>query len=130
MALFSKTRKRGVSKLKFNAGKRDLLSTSFETFERNIRDELNRILGKGGFDAARDVAGITVNRWPHGYAYTHDPETDQIAWLPSTWAKDMRHWEHARTPFGNIGIAGTDAASNAMTESAIEQAWRAVDEIN
>lgn len=114
----------------FNAGKRDLLSTSFETFERNIRDELNRILGKGGFDAARDVAGITVNRWPHGYAYTHDPETDQIAWLPSTWAKDMRHWERARTPFGNIGIAGTDAASNAMTESAIEQAWRAVDEIS
>ncbi|MGI9262805.1 MAG: NAD(P)-binding protein [Woeseiaceae bacterium] len=114
----------------FNAGKRDLLETSFETFERNIRDELNRILGEGGFDSARDVAGITVNRWPHGYAYTHDPATDQIAWLPSTWPPEIRHWEHASVPFGNIGVAGTDASSNAMTESAIEQAWRAIDEIS
>ncbi len=113
----------------FAAGKRDLLETPFETFERNIRDELNRILGGGGFDAARDIAGITVNRWPHGYAYTHDPETDQIAWRPSTWPTKMRHWERARSSFGNIGIASTDAASNAMTESAIEQAWRAVNDI-
>lgn len=113
----------------FNAGKRDLLATSFETFERNIRDELNRILDDGGFDSARDIAGITVNRWPHGYAYTHDPETDQIAWLPETWPKEKRHWERASVPFGNIGIAGTDAASNAMTESAIEQAWRAIGDL-
>jgi spermidine dehydrogenase len=113
----------------FNAGKRDLLATSFETFERNIRDELNRILGDGGFDAARDIAGITVNRWPHGYAYTHDPDTDQVAWLPDTWPSRMRHWERGRRPFGRIGFAGTDASSNAMTESAIEQAWRAVSEI-
>ena len=113
----------------FAAGKRDLLETSFETFERNIRNELNRMLGGGGFDAARDIAGITVNRWPHGYAYTHDPETDQIAWRPNTWPTKMRHWERARSRFGNIGIASTDAASNAMTESAIEQAWRAVNDI-
>jgi len=114
----------------FNAGKRDLLATSFVTFERNIRDELNRILGDGDFDSARDIAGITVNRWPHGYAYTHDPETDQIAWAPSTWPPEMRHWERASVPFGNIGIAGTDAASNAMTEAAIEEAWRAVGDIS
>jgi len=113
----------------FTAGKRDLLETSFETFERNIRDELNRMLGDGSFDAARDIAGITVNRWPHGYAYTHDPATDQIAWRPDTWPREMRHWERASVRFGNIGIASTDAASNAMTESAIEQAWRAVNDI-
>lgn len=113
----------------FNAGKRDLLATSFETFERNVRDELNRVLGDGGFDAARDIAGITVNRWPHGYAYTHDPDTDQVAWQPDTWPPEMRHWEHGRRPFGRIRFAGTDTSSNAMTESAIEQAWRAVSEI-
>jgi spermidine dehydrogenase len=117
------------AKAQFQAGKRDLLQTPFETFERNTRDELNRILGDGGFDAARDIAGITVNRWPHGYAYTHDPETDSIAWEPDLWPERKRYWKHASRPFGNIRIAGTDAASNAMTEAAIEQAYRAIEEI-
>jgi spermidine dehydrogenase len=113
----------------FKAGKRDLLETSFQTFERKIRDQLNRILAPGGFDAARDVAAITVNRWPHGYAYTHDPESDRIAFEPDTWPVEKRHWETGSRSFGNISIAGTDAASNAMTESAIEEAYRAVGEL-
>jgi spermidine dehydrogenase len=113
----------------FAAGMRDLLATSFETFERSIRDQLARILGPGGFDAARDIAAITVNRWPHGYAYGYDPESDKIAFEPDTWPEGKRHWETGSQPFGNIGVAGTDAASNAMTESAIEQAHRAVNEI-
>jgi spermidine dehydrogenase len=113
----------------FNAGKRDLLATSFETFERNIRDQLQRLLSPGGFDAARDIAGITVNRWPHGYAYGHDPETGQIAFEPGSWPAEKRVWEIGSKAFGNIRIAGTDAASNAMTESAIEEAYRAVSEI-
>ena len=117
------------ARAQFQAGKRDLLETPFAAFERHARDELNRILGDGGFDAARDIAGITVNRWPHGYAYTHDPETDSIAWEPDLWPVEKRYWQHASRPFGNIRIAGTDAASNAMTEAAIEQAFRAIEEI-
>jgi spermidine dehydrogenase len=113
----------------FNASKRELLTTSFDTFERNIREQLNRMLGEGGFDAARDIAGITVNRWPHGYAYGYDPETDQIAFTPSTWPAEQKHWLKARKHFGNISIAGTDAAANAMTESAIEEAHRAVNDL-
>jgi len=113
----------------FTAGKRDLLATSFETFERNIRDQLSRILAPGGFDAARDIAAITVNRWPHGYAYGYDPETDRIAFEPDSWPEEKRHWVTGSRPFGNISIASTDAASNAMTESAIEEAYRAVNEL-
>jgi len=113
----------------FNAGKRDLLATSFETFERNIRDQLSRVLGPGGFDSARDIAGITVNRWPHGYAYGHDPETDQIAFQPDNWPVEKRHWVNSSRPFGNIAIASTDAASNAMTESAIREAHRAISDL-
>jgi len=113
----------------FAAGKRDLLATSFETFERNIRKQLNSLLGPGGFDAAIDIAAITVNRWPHGYAYGFDPETDSVAFEPNTWPENKRNWEIGSRPFGNIGIAGTDAASNAMTESAIEEAHRAVSEL-
>jgi len=113
----------------FTAGKRDLLATSFETFERNIRDQLSRILAPGGFDAARDIAAITVNRWPHGYAYGYDPESDRIAFEPDSWPEKKRHWVTGSRPFGNISIASTDAASNAMTESAIEEAYRAVNEL-
>ena len=54
----------------------DLLTTPFSTFERNIRDQLARILGGGGFDPARDIDAITVNRWPHGYAYEYNPLWD------------------------------------------------------
>lgn len=113
----------------FAAGKRDLLATPFETFERNIRDQLGRMLGKGGFDPARDIAAITVNRWPHGYAYGYDPVTDRVAFAPSQWPEEKRSWVTGRRQFGNISIAATDAASNAMTESAIEEAYRAVEEL-
>ena len=114
----------------FAAGQRDLLVTAFETFERETRDLLNRMLGEGGFDAARDVAAITVNRWPHGYAYAYDAKTDRVAFEPSQWPEDQRHWRSASRPFGNISIAATDAASNAMTEAAIEEAHRAVSELS
>jgi spermidine dehydrogenase len=113
----------------FAASKRELLATSFETFERNIRDQLGRLLSDGGFDPARDIAGITVNRWPHGYAYGYDPETDQVAFEPSQWPVEKRHWRKASKRFGNISVAATDAASNAMTESAIEEAHRAVSDL-
>jgi len=113
----------------FAAGKRELLATSFATFERNIRDQLSRMLGAGGFDPARDIAGITVNRWPHGYAYGYDPETNRVAWEPSQWPMEKQHWRKARRRFGNISMAATDAASNAMTESAIEEAHRAINDL-
>ncbi len=113
----------------FVAGQRNLLATSFETFERKIREQLSRILTPGGFDAARDIAAITVNRWPHGYAYGHDPESDQIAFDPDSWPEEKRYWVIGSRPFGNISIASTDSASDAMTESAIEQAHRAVNDL-
>jgi len=113
----------------FRAGRRDLLEMSFETFERNIRDQLGRMLGPGGFDSARDIAGITVNRWPHGYAYSIDAESGDVAWSPTSWRHEYRPWVDARQRIGNIAIANTDSASNAMTESAIVEAHRAVNEL-
>jgi len=40
-----------------------------------------------------------------------------------------RPWVEARQRIGRIAIANTDAASNAMTESAIEEAHRAEHEL-
>ncbi len=113
----------------FRAGRQTLLETSFETFERNLRDQLGRMLGPGGFDPARDIAGITVNRWPHGYAYSYDAETNDVAWWDIYWQHERRPWVDARQRVGNIAFAAHDAASNAMTESAIEEAYRAVHEL-
>jgi spermidine dehydrogenase len=105
------------------AGHYDLLATSFETFERNIRDQLVRVLGSGGFDPARDIEAITVNRWPHGYAYEYNP-----LWDPD-WPEGKRPCDIARQRFGRITIANSDAAAAAYTDQAIDQSYRAVQEL-
>ena len=110
----------------FRKGRQALLETPFETFERNVRDQLGRMLGAGGFDPAADIAGITVNRWPHGYAYSVHAKSGEVVWWPVAWEREERPWVDARQRVGNIAFAGTDASSNAMTESAIEEAHRAV----
>jgi len=104
-----------------------LLTTTFETFEHNIRDQLGRILSAGGFDPARDIEAITVNRWPHGYAYGHDPETGQVAWMLDELPPERSPWIAARKPFGRIAIANSDAVANAMTEGAFRAAHLAVE---
>ncbi|MGA8441497.1 MAG: FAD/NAD(P)-binding protein [Candidatus Sulfotelmatobacter sp.] len=105
------------------AGHYDLLGTSFETFERNIRDQFVRVLGGGGFDPARDIEAITVNRWPHGYAYEYNP-----LWDPD-WPEGKRPCDIARRTFGRITIANSDAAAAAYTDQAIDQGYRAVREL-
>lgn len=104
-------------------GRYDLLSADFETFERAIRDQLARILSPGGFDPARDIDAITVNRWPHGYAYEYNP-----LWDPD-WPVGERPCDIARQRFGRIAIANSDAAAAAYTDQAIDQAYRAVQEL-
>jgi spermidine dehydrogenase len=105
------------------AGRAELLATPFARFEREIRDQLQRILGPGGFVAARDIAGITVNRWPHGYAYEYNPLFDP------DWEPGRAPHEVGRARFGRITIANSDAGAAAYTDSAIDQAHRAVQEL-
>ena len=113
----------------FKLGKYELLETSFETFERKIRDQLGRMLADGGFDPARDIGAITVNRWPHGYAYGYDPVEDEVAWLPDEWPEEKRTWVVGRQRFGRISIANSDANATAMTEGALGAAHRAAQEV-
>ena len=106
-------------------GRIALYSTTFETYERNIREQLARMLGAGGFDPARDILEITVNRWPHGYAYEYNSLFDQF-WLEG----GEQPCQVARKPFGRIAIANADADAYAYTDCAIDQAYRAVRELN
>ena len=105
------------------AGRAELIQTPFATFERNVRDQLGRMLGAAGFDPARDVDVITVNRWAHGYAYGYNPLFDP------DWAEDEKPWVVGRKPFGRIAIANSDAGASAYTDAAIAQAYRAVKEL-
>jgi spermidine dehydrogenase len=105
-------------------GRMELYNTTFETMERKIRDQLARTLGAGGFDPARDIAAITVNRWPHGYAYEYNSLFDSF-WLEG----GETPCEVARKSYGRIAIANCDAGAYAYTDEAINQAWRAVEEI-
>jgi len=107
-------------------GRTDLLETTFETFERNIRDQVGRTLEGGGFDPARDIEAITVNRWPHGYAYSYNTLDDPIEW--ALFAPDDRPCVIGRRRFGLISIANSDAAASTHTDSAIDEAHRAVRE--
>ena len=106
------------------AGRRELLDTPFATFEKNIRDQLNRMLGPAGFDAARDIEGITVNRWAHGYAFTPNPLFDP------DWKEEEKPWVIGRRRVGRIAIANSDAGASAYTDVAIDQAWRAVGDLH
>jgi len=105
-------------------GRIELFTTTFETMERNIRDQLARTLGAGGFDPARDIAAITVNRWPHGYAYEYNSLFDSF-WLEGGEIP----CEVARKLHGRIAIANSDAGAYAYTDEAINQGYRAVQEI-
>ena len=107
----------------YRAGRYELLSTKFEVIERNIREQLQRMLGGSGFDAARDIEAITVNRWAHGYAYEYDWYSDRD--LPPGPRPNVL----GRVAFGRITIANSDSAARAYTDAAIDEAYRAVQEL-
>jgi spermidine dehydrogenase len=106
----------------YRAGRARLYAMSFADFEREIRDELGRMLGSAGFDFERDVTAITVNRWPHGYAYTPTPLYDDPV-------KQAHTAKLARQRLGRIAIANSDSGWDAYTHVAIDQAHRAVVEL-
>jgi spermidine dehydrogenase len=108
-------------------GRAELLNITFETFERNIREQLMRVLGPSGFDASRDIVAIAVNRWPHGYAFTYSGLHEPLEWVYT--ASESRPCVIARQPFGLISIANSDAGASPHTDTAIWEGHRAVDEI-
>jgi spermidine dehydrogenase len=107
-------------------GRHELLATPFATIERNIRSQLGGMLSEGGFDPARDIEAITVNRWAHGYAYEYNDLEDP--WYPD-WNDERYPHVRGRKQYGRITIANSDAGASSMLESAVEQAYRAIGEL-
>jgi spermidine dehydrogenase len=105
-------------------GRGELLATNFESYERKIRDQLLAILGPGGFDTAKDITGIAVHRWPHGYAYQYNSIADPF-WLQGKEGPCAA----ARKLFGRIAIANSDSGAYAYVDSALDHAHRAIQEL-
>ncbi|MDE2694819.1 MAG: NAD(P)-binding protein, partial [Paracoccaceae bacterium] len=95
----------------YKAGRHVVYSTSFSTYEQQIRDQLQALLGPHGFNHEIDIKAITVNRWPHGYAYEYssldDPE----------WEEGKAPHEIGRAQFGKISIANSDSEAYAYVNA-------------
>ena len=111
-------------KEQFKAGRYELFTTPFDTFERRIRDQLGRMLAAGGFDPAKDIQAIKVNRWPHGYAYEYNSLFE-----PLDRPESERPCVIGRQPLGRITIANSDSDGHAYANIAIDQGYRAMQEI-
>ncbi|MGB5247510.1 MAG: FAD/NAD(P)-binding protein [Woeseia sp.] len=105
------------------AGRARMLGLTFADYERAMRQQLADALSGTAFDPARDIAGITVNRWPHGYAYEYNDLYD-----PPEFNRYKGPHIAARAAFGRVSIAGSDAEAFAYVNGAIDAAWRAVRE--
>ena len=109
------------ARTQFRIGQARLLDMTFADFEAKIRDELDRMLGPGGFSSARDIAAVTVNRWAHGYGYVANSLYDE-----DDYASVL---ERARQKAGRVAIANSDASGDAYAHLAIAEAARAVAEL-
>jgi spermidine dehydrogenase len=109
------------ARTQFRLGRMKLLEMTFADFETQIRDQLDRMLGAGGFSSARDIAAITVNRWSHGYGYVQNSlfDSDDYGAVLAL----------ARKPSGRIAIANSDSGGDAYAHLAIDAAARAVSEL-
>jgi spermidine dehydrogenase len=97
------------ARAQFHVGQAKLLAMTFADFEARIRDQLDRMLGPGGFASERDIAAITVNRWSHGYGYAANSLFD-----PDDY--EDRVLKVARQPFGRVAIANSDAGGDAYAD--------------
>ncbi|MFF0223327.1 NAD(P)-binding protein [Streptomyces sp. NPDC004629] len=114
-----------VCREQHKAGRRQLIRMPFEDFEREIRDSMARSLADHGFDPARDITAITVNRWAHGYAYEYNSLDDPDLFRPES----ERPYVKARRPVGRIAIANSDAQAFGYTHAAFDAAYRAVSDL-
>ncbi len=104
-----------------------LFNMSFADLENSLWDVIQRVVGTqgGDFDPARDVHSVMFNRWNYGYA--HELSSCFDASLYGAWA-DQPHRKGC-VPFGNVAIACSDSEGFAYTHSAINEGFRAVNDL-
>ena len=99
-----------------------LYATPFDSYEQDVRAQLQGILGEHGFNHKTDIKAITINRWSHGYAYEYMSLDDP------KWEEGQAPHEIGRAQFGRISIANSDSEAYAYLDRAIDAGWRAIQE--
>jgi spermidine dehydrogenase len=120
---FSPTARGLPARDQYRAGRARLMQMSYDDFEQDIYSHLDGMLGSYGFDAEREIAAITLNRWSHGYAY----EFEGMG-VPAEYDRNNGPHITGRAQIGRISIANSDSEARAYVDAAIDAADRAVNE--
>ena len=111
----------------YEAGRQRLLEMSLRDLEQALIDVLDRSVNAAGgdFDPERDIDSFMINRWNYGYAYELASPFD-----PSLYGAnaDQPH-VRGRVPFRNIAVANSDSGAFAYAHSAIDEGYRAVNDL-
>lgn len=106
-----------------NQGRVQLLTTPFRDYEHQIRAQLTEMFSASGFDAARDIAGIVLNRWGHAYV------SPQPGFFFGENGNPPPRAILQAAPFGRIAFANTDLSGTPDHRTAIGEAHRAVSQL-
>jgi spermidine dehydrogenase len=106
-----------------NAGRAELISTSFREYERRVREQLTEMFASTGFDAKRDVAGIVLNRWGHAYC------SPQPGFFFGKDGQPAPREILRRAPFGRIAFANTDLSGDPGHHTAVFEGQRAASQL-
>ena len=104
-------------------GRAELISTPFREYERQIRQQFTQMFARSGFDAARDIAGIILNRWGHAYL------TPAPGFFFGKNGKPAPGDVLRAAPHGRVAFANTDLSGVADHRSSIIEADRAVGQL-
>ncbi|MFC3874339.1 NAD(P)-binding protein [Neisseria musculi] len=105
----------------YRHGRRRLAGKNYEALEKEMLDQLRSIYTAAGENLDEVLAGVTLNRWAHGYSY------EQAELYDSDRAAE-KATETMQQKIGNIFIGGSDSAWMPYVHGAIDQAYRAVKE--
>ncbi len=100
------------------AARMRMFALSYADVEREVRNQFTKMFAAGGFDADRDIAGITLNRQGHAYLVTP----------PGFYfGKDGKPppSEVIRRPHGRIAFAHAELLGYQMWEGAAHEGERA-----
>lgn len=104
------------------AARMQLFHMSYAEIEAAVRAQFTKMFAPAGFDAARDIAGITTNRW--GHAYVVAPPGFFFGRDGKAAPKDV-----IRKRFRRIAFAHSELTGAQMWETAADEGERAARQV-
>jgi spermidine dehydrogenase len=104
------------------AARMQLFGMSYAAIEAAVRSQFTKMFSSAGFDAARDIAGITTNRW--GHAYVVDPPGFFFGRNGQPAPREI-----LRKPFHRIAFSHSELTGTQMWETAADEGQRAATQL-